>query len=105
HHPGRGQRERSRDHQQHRQGDLVSPSSGSRTGRRLPRADLPGQAGAHLVAGATQLGRRFGGTDYLYNDRYRQIAEVKGGNGYSADGQEFLITPWNTALIVADTVT
>ena len=42
------------------------------------------------------------GTDYIYNDRYQQIAEVKAGNGYSADGQEFLITPWNTALITAD---
>jgi len=55
--------------------------------------------------GPPNLGAVSGGTDYLYNDRYRQIAEVKGGNGYSADGQEFLITPWNTALIVADTVT
>src|SRR5690349_19342045 len=55
--------------------------------------------------GPPNLGAVSGGTDYLYNDRYRQIAEVKGGNGYSADGQEFLITPWNTALIVADAVT
>jgi hypothetical protein len=55
--------------------------------------------------GPPDLGAVSGGTDYLYNDRYRRIAEVKGGNGYSADGQEFLITPWNTALIIADTVT
>jgi hypothetical protein len=54
--------------------------------------------------GPPNLGAVSGGTDYLYNDRYRQIAEVKGGNGYSADGQEFLITPWNTALIIADTI-
>jgi len=53
--------------------------------------------------GPPNLGAVSGGTDYIYNDRYHQIAEVKGGNGYSADGQEFLITPWNTALIVADT--
>src|SRR5207244_7719565 len=26
---------------------------------------------------------------------------VRAGNGYSADGHEFLITPWNTALILA----
>jgi hypothetical protein len=45
------------------------------------------------------------GTDYIYNDRYQQIAEVKAGNGYSADGHEFLITPWNTALIVAYAMT
>ena len=41
------------------------------------------------------------GTDYIYNDHYQQIATVKAGNGLSADGHEFLITPWNTALIVA----
>jgi hypothetical protein len=28
---------------------------------------------------------------------------VQAGNGYSADGHEFLITPWNTALILAYT--
>jgi Arylsulfotransferase (ASST) len=49
------------------------------------------------------LGALKGGTDYIYNDRYRPIAQVKAGHGYSADGQEFLITPGNTALIVADT--
>ena len=43
-----------------------------------------------------------GGTDYIYNDRYRQIATVRAGNGYSTDFHEFLITPWNTALILAD---
>jgi hypothetical protein len=51
------------------------------------------------------LGAVQGGADYIYNDHYRKIAEVKAGNGYSADGQEFLITPWNTALILANTVT
>ncbi len=55
--------------------------------------------------GPPDLGAVSGGTDYIYNDRYQKIAEVKGGNGYSADGQEFLITPWNTALIIADTIT
>src|SRR4029077_12899983 len=47
--------------------------------------------------GPPDLGAVSGGTGYLYNDRYRRIAEVNGGNGYSADGQEFLITRWNTA--------
>jgi hypothetical protein len=51
------------------------------------------------------LGAVPGGADYIYNDRYRKIAEVKAANGYSADGQEFLITPWNTALILANSVT
>jgi hypothetical protein len=41
------------------------------------------------------------GTDYVYNDHYQQIATVNAGNGLSADGHEFLITPWNTALIIA----
>jgi Arylsulfotransferase (ASST) len=43
------------------------------------------------------------GTDYIYNDRFRQIATVNAGNGLSADGHEFVITPWNTALILAYT--
>ncbi len=55
--------------------------------------------------GPPNLGAVSGGADYVYNDRYQKIAEVKGGNGYSADGQEFLITPQNTALIIADTIT
>jgi hypothetical protein len=43
------------------------------------------------------------GTDYIYNDHYKLIATVKAGNGYSADGHEFLITKQNTALILAYT--
>jgi hypothetical protein len=45
------------------------------------------------------------GTDYIYNDRYRQIATVRAGNGDATNFHEFLITPWNTALILANTVT
>ena len=51
----------------------------------------------------TGLGGLAQGTDYIYNDRYQQIATVSAGNGLSADGHEFLITPWNTALILAYT--
>jgi|ERR1035441_2904856 Arylsulfotransferase (ASST) len=51
----------------------------------------------------TGLGGLSSGTDYIYNDRYQQIATVNAGNGYSADGHEFLITPQNTALIQAYT--
>jgi hypothetical protein len=51
----------------------------------------------------TGLGGLAQGTDYIYNDRYQQIATVQAGNGLSADGHEFLITPWNTALILAYT--
>ena len=45
------------------------------------------------------------GTDYIYNDRYQQIITVRAGNGDATDFHEFLITPQNTALITADTVT
>lgn len=51
----------------------------------------------------TGLGGVAQGTDYIYNDHYQQIATVNAGNGLSADGHEFLITPQNTALIVAYT--
>jgi Arylsulfotransferase (ASST) len=50
-----------------------------------------------------QSGGPTGGTDYIDNDRYQQIATVRAGNGYRTDFHEFLITPWNTALILADT--
>jgi hypothetical protein len=45
------------------------------------------------------------GTDYIYNDRYQQIATVRAGNGDATNFHEFLITPWDTALILADTIT
>ena len=51
----------------------------------------------------TGLGGLASGTDYIYDRHYRQIAEVHAGNGLTADGHEFLITPWNTALILAYT--
>jgi hypothetical protein len=48
----------------------------------------------------TGLGGLASGIDYIYDRHYRQIATVRAGNGYTADGHEFLITPWNTALIL-----
>jgi hypothetical protein len=51
----------------------------------------------------SNLGGLATGTDYVYNDHYQQIAAVQAGNGLSADGHEFLITPQNTALILAYT--
>jgi hypothetical protein len=51
----------------------------------------------------TGLGGLAKGTDYIYNDKYQPIATVNAGNGLSADGHEFLITPQNTALILAYT--
>lgn len=49
----------------------------------------------------TGLGGQASGVDYIYDRHYRPIATVHAGNGYTADGHEFLITPWNTALILA----
>ena len=51
----------------------------------------------------TGLGGLSNGTDYIYNDHFQQVAAVNAGNGLSADGHEFLITPWNTALILSYT--
>ena len=51
----------------------------------------------------TGLGGLSNGTDYIYNEHFQQIAAVNAGNGLSADGHEFLITPWNTALILSYT--
>src|SRR3984885_3804254 len=45
-----------------------------------------------------------GGEDVIDNARYQQIATVKPASGYMPDFHEFLITPWNTALILADTI-
>jgi arylsulfotransferase ASST len=46
-------------------------------------------------------GKRAKWTDYIFNDRYQRIARVRAGNGYATDYHEFLITPWNTALVTA----
>jgi hypothetical protein len=51
----------------------------------------------------TGLGGVAQGTDYIYNSHYQQIATVNAGNGLSADGHEFQITPQNTALILSYT--
>ncbi|HEX6523441.1 MAG TPA: arylsulfotransferase family protein [Streptosporangiaceae bacterium] len=52
-----------------------------------------------------QAGGAGGPMDVIYNDHFQQIATVQAGNGYRTDMHEFLITPWNTALILADDVT
>jgi Arylsulfotransferase (ASST) len=51
----------------------------------------------------TGLGGVSIGADYIYNADDKKIATVQAGNGYSADGHEFVITPWNTALVLAYT--
>jgi Arylsulfotransferase (ASST) len=49
----------------------------------------------------TGLGGVSSGVDYIYNDKYQKIAEIKAGNGYDADGHEFQLTGRGTALIVS----
>jgi len=41
------------------------------------------------------------GNYYLYDQSYRQVAEVKAGNGYQGDLHEFRLTPRGTALLTA----
>jgi hypothetical protein len=49
----------------------------------------------------TNLGGLSTGTDYIFDDHYRQIATVNAGHGLSADGHEFLITNHGDAWIDA----
>ncbi|QHA02442.1 hypothetical protein GQF42_03270 [Streptomyces broussonetiae] len=49
----------------------------------------------------TGLGSLASGVNYVYDNRYQKVAEVRAGNGYTADGHEFLITGRGTALILA----
>jgi hypothetical protein len=56
-----------------------------------------GPGGSNLLASV--------GVGYIYNERYRQIGTVQAGNGYTTDFHELLITPHNTALILADKTT
>ena len=103
-------------------GDIfIAPSGGgypngpeiiTNTGKVVWFHALPSGEGATDFRTQTYLGKPVltwfqgggqGGTDYIYNDRYQQIATVRAGNGDATDFHEFLITPWNTALILADT--
>jgi hypothetical protein len=45
------------------------------------------------------------GEGVIDNDHFQRIATVKPGDGDQPDFHEFLITPWNTALILATDVT
>lgn len=47
----------------------------------------------------TNLGGLSDGTDYIYDTHDHQIAAIHAGGGQTTDGHEFLITPWNTALV------
>jgi hypothetical protein len=41
------------------------------------------------------------GVDYIYDEHYKKIGEIRAKNGYSTDGHEFRITARNTALILS----
>jgi hypothetical protein len=74
----------------------------------VPAGDFAADFRTQIYQGQPVLtwfqGQGLDGTDYIYNARYQQIAKVRAGNGDLTDFHEFLITPWNTALILADTV-
>ena len=96
-------RQRPRDPRPRRQRRVVSRrsrgSDGARTSGPRPTTASRSSPGGR----APGFGGLSSGTDYIYNDHYQQIATVNAGNGLSADGHEFLITPWNTALILSYT--
>jgi hypothetical protein len=47
----------------------------------------------------TDFGKVSSGVDEIVDRDHHVVATVRGGNGLPTDGHEFLITPWNTALI------
>jgi hypothetical protein len=49
----------------------------------------------------TQFGGLSNGTDYIYNDHYKQIAAIHAGNGLTTDGHEFIVTNHGTAWILS----
>jgi hypothetical protein len=51
--------------------------------------------------GAVSTGGTGAGEFVLYDGAYREIASVRAGNGYQADLHDFVITPQNTALLLA----
>ncbi len=46
-----------------------------------------------------QTGSTYGGSCVIYDSSYREVKRVHGGNGYSCDLHEFLITERGTALL------
>ena len=54
----------------------------------------------------TNFGGLSNGTDYIYNDHYKQIAAIHAGHNETTDGHEFYVTDKGTAWIVSyDTAT
>jgi hypothetical protein len=85
----------------------------SRTGKVLwfkavPSGDTAANFRTQTLDGGTVLtywvgrgfGGRGGGTDYILNRDYQQVAAVRAGGGLPTSGLDFLITPQNTALVL-----
>jgi len=49
----------------------------------------------------TNFGGLSDGTDYIYDDHYKQIAAIHAGNGLTTDGHEFLVTNQGTAWVLS----
>ena len=83
--------------------EIVNPAGTVVWSRPLPADDPARDFRTQTYLGQPVLTWYEGDVDagVIYNDHYQQIATVRAGNGYGMDGHEFLITPWNTALIVA----
>jgi hypothetical protein len=60
-----------------------------------------GQPVLSWFRGTVSTGGTGAGEFVLYDQSYRQIAAIHAGNGYQADLHDFLITPQNTALLLA----
>ena len=89
--------------------EIVSPSGAELWFQALPQGETAADFRVQRLYGqpvltyweGVGLGGLSNGTDYILNNDYQQIATVNAGNGLTTDGHEFLITPWNTALILS----
>ena len=95
---GRRLRQRPGDPQRHREGDLVPRAAPGGA----PPTSAPRPTWASRSSPGSRPESRRPPADYIYNDHYQQIAKVRAAKRYETDFHEFLITPWNTALILAD---
>jgi hypothetical protein len=88
--------------------EILTPSGKVVWFHPLPAGEYATDFRAQTYEGRSVLtwfqGSGVSGTDYIFNDHYEQIAEVRAGNGYFTDFHEFLITPSDTALVLADAI-
>jgi hypothetical protein len=99
-------------------GDTTTYANGAEitdpTGQELwfhpaPAGDVDADFRAQTLYGKPVLtfweGANFGGlsdgTDYIYNDHYKQIAAIHAANGLTTDGHEFIVTNRGTAWVLS----